>query len=302
MVEATLWLHASRLPVVRSGRPYRVRRLTYQGTQRLGALEAARRRRRDHEPPPTPAAFQRRRDVNVERLNRVDVLVAQSARVAELYRLLGVDAERLRTMQLTLSHIEHLTPRRVVPRAPLTFATLAAFESESKGARLVVDAMRALEEHARAGRVRMIVFGHVEPAYREEARAVAGIEVRGRYAPGALDRVLDEVDVGVMPSVWEEAYGYAGIEFLAKGIPVLANAIGGMTDYVHEGETGWLNRPCTADGLTTVMRRLVEHPELVEQVSAHVVAHRGEIVKTMAAHADEVDALYDEVRASAGRR
>ena len=52
------------------------------------------------------------------------------------------------------------------------------------------------------------------------------------FAPAELDAILDEVDVGLMPSVWEEAYGYAGVEFLAKGIPVIANAIGGMPDYV----------------------------------------------------------------------
>jgi len=53
-----------------------------------------------------------------------------------------------------------------------------------------------------------------------------------------LDHILDEVDVGIMPSVREEAYGYAGMEFLAKGIPVISNAIGGLVDYTREGETG----------------------------------------------------------------
>ena len=34
--------------------------------------------------------------------------------------------------------------------------------------------------------------------------------------------------------MWEEAYGYAGLEFLAKGIPVIANAIGGSVKLRNE--------------------------------------------------------------------
>ncbi len=50
-------------------------------------------------PSPTPAyAFQRRRDVNLERLGRVDRLLAMSTRVEEIYAQLGVAADRLQTM------------------------------------------------------------------------------------------------------------------------------------------------------------------------------------------------------------
>jgi len=100
-----------------------------------------------------------------------------------------------------------------------------------------------------------------------------------------------------MPSIWEEAYGYAGVEFLAKGIPVLANAIGGMPDYVRDGQTGWLNRSCSAPELARIMSDLTERPEEVQAMSARVVAERGRIVKPMARHADEIDAVYRDVGA-----
>ena len=58
------------------------------------------------------SAFQRRRDVNVELLSRIPRLVAQSPRVAEIYRDRGVSGERLTTLRFTLRHIEHLRPRK----------------------------------------------------------------------------------------------------------------------------------------------------------------------------------------------
>lgn len=277
-----------------------VRRLDSARTERWigrAARAAARLGTRSHRgsPPASAPAFQRRRDVNVERLGRADCVIAMSHRVAEIHEQLGVDPARIRTLQLTLSHIERLTPRQSGGARPVTFGTLAGLESEPKGGRLLLETIDLLGEDARAGRFRLLVFGHVDPQLAAAAALLPGVELRGAFRPEELDRMLDAVDVGIVPSVWEEAYAYAGIEFLAKGIPVIANAIGGMPDYTRDGETGWLNRSCSAEELARIMAGLVEHPERVAELSARVIAARGAIVKPMARHAAEMDAVYREL-------
>ena len=259
---------------------------------RLGALEA-RRRARGTAPTP-PAAFQRRRERNLELLNRADCVIAMSHRVSEIYTRLGLDPARLRTIHLTLAHIERLTPRRISEPAgrPLTFATLAGFESESKGALLLIEAMRLLEVRARAGQFRLLVFGFVDPRFRELVAATPGVEIGREFGRSGLDSILDDVDVGLMPSIWEEAYGYAGVEFLAKGIPLIANAIGGMPDYTREGETGWLNRSLSAEELARIIAGILDEPEQVIRLNERLIASRDAIVKPMARHADEMDAIY----------
>jgi glycosyltransferase involved in cell wall biosynthesis len=215
--------------------------------------------------------------------------------VAEIHEELGVDRERLSVMQLTLGHIAALTPRP--PRrtgVPLTFATLGGGESPLKGSRVLLDAWRALGADPGA---RLLLFGWVPKATVEEAAALPGVEVRGSFTPDRLGAMLDEVDVGLMPSVWEEAYGYAGVEFLAKGIPVIANAIGGMTDYVRDGETGWLNASCDADGLAALLRRAIADPAEVDRVAASVREHLDELVLSMPRHAAQMEDVYREVLA-----
>jgi glycosyltransferase involved in cell wall biosynthesis len=292
MMEATLKLHLRRSPVVRSLGSARVDGLI----DRVSSGVA----RRLVDPPPAapPDAYQRRREANVERLNRADCVVAMSHRVAEIYSLLGVDRSRLRTIHLTLAHIERLTARRPVPGRPLVFATLAGLESEAKGARLLIEAARLVADRAPAGSYRLLVLGHADPQFRQEAAGVAGIEIGRRFAPDELDSILDGVDVGLMPSIWEEAYGYAGIEFLAKGIPVVANAIGGMPDYTRDGETGWLNRSCSAEELARIMAEVVERPEQIVELNARLLAAHDSIVKPMARHADEMDEVYREAIAA----
>ena len=242
-----------------------------------------------------PADFQRRRDVNAQRLSRADRVIAMSERVAEIHTTLGVDPGPMRTVHLTLAHIERLTPRVAEPGDVVTFATLSAFESVAKGGRVLVDAIRRLSDSPAAGRFRVRVLGWVDPEFLAAAADLDAIELGAPYTPRALDAMLDDVDVGLMPSVWEEAYGYVGIEFLAKGIPVVANAIGGMTDYVRDGETGWLNHSRTGEELARIMAGIVERPEEVVRLNASLREHRDTIVKPIAAHADEMDAIYAEV-------
>ena len=142
--------------------------------------------------------------------------------------------------------------------------------------------------------VRAVTLAHVDPDFAQQAEGLPEIEVRGGYAPADLDAILEGVDVGIMSSIWEEAYGYAGIEFLAKGIPVIANAIGGMTDYTRDGETGWLNRSCSAGELARILADLIEHPGQIAELNANLLANRGSIVKPFARHVDEMDAVYRE--------
>jgi len=249
-------------------------------------------------PPATgPQAFQRRREVNVERLNRANRLIAISERVAEIYSLLGVDRSRMSTVQLTLSRVERLRPRRSQGARPVVFATLNGLASQAKGSRLLVEAMRLLSDSVPAGSFRLIAFGRIDSAVAAELEQLEGIEVgpAGPLSDDQLDAVLDEVDVGIIPSIWEEAYGLVGPEFLAKGIPVIANAIGGMPEYTRDGETGWLNRSCLAPELARIMRDVVERPKQVAQLNVRILAARDAIIKPMARHGDEIDAVYREL-------
>ena len=270
-------------------RRYHLRPWMLKGMRRVADAEA---RRRGTSPAP-PEAFQRRREANVARLNRAGAVIAMSHRVGELFAERGVDPARLRTVHLTLAHMEGLTPRVVErPPAPVTFVTLAGFESEAKGAEVLIDALRRLEPLAREGRLRLRVHGHAAPHLR--GLDLPGLERRPIFRPEALDAILDDVDVGLVPSVWEEAYGYVGVEFLAKGIPVVANAIGGMPDYTRDGETGWLNRSCSGEELARIMRGIVERPEQVVELNAKLRTNRDAIVKPMPRHAAEMQAIYAE--------
>jgi glycosyltransferase involved in cell wall biosynthesis len=288
LYEATVLTELHRLPVLRR-LPYKFPLARFVGSR----VEA---------PPAASAqAFQRRREVNVERLNRTGRLIAISERVAQIYALLGADRSRMSTVPLTLARIERLRPRRRETTRPVVFATLAGLTSRAKGSRLLVEAVRLLSDSVPAGSFRLIAHGFVDPAVAAEVEQLEAIELGapGPFPDDQLDAVLDQVDVGVVPSIWEEAYGLVGVEFLAKGVPVIGNAIGGIPEYTRDGETGWLNRSCSAPELARIMRAVVEDPEQAAHLNARILAARDRIIKPMVRHGEEIDTVYRELTGSA---
>ena len=64
---------------------------------------------------------------------------------------------------------------------------------------------------------------------------------------GALPRqemlvVYGQLDLLVMPSIWEEPFGLVAVEALAAGVPVLASIRGGLPEIV-DNTCGWLCQP-----------------------------------------------------------
>ncbi|MDQ6836463.1 MAG: glycosyltransferase, partial [Actinomycetota bacterium] len=233
----------------------------------------------------------------VARLGRVGRLVAQSPRVAEIYAELGVSRARLEPTRFTLGHIEGLRPRRVSSApARLTFATLNGCASLTKGSEVVLTALRALHLDGLEGRFTLRVLGHVDPAIRVELAGFRGVQLGGLYEREQLDRLLDDVDVGIMPSVWEEAFGYTGLELLAKGIPLIANPLGGIVEYAIAGETAWLNRSCSGAELAELIKRLIRAPGEVLELHRRVVAARDRLIMPMAEHVDTIERVYARAR------
>lgn len=72
--------------------------------------------------------------------------------------------------------------------------------------------------------------------------------------------LLEGADICVVPSVWEEAFGLAALEPMARGVPVIASRIGGIPEVVVDGETGVLVPPGDEPALAGALARLLQDP------------------------------------------
>ncbi len=71
-----------------------------------------------------------------------------------------------------------------------------------------------------------------------------------------------QIDVCVVPSLFEEPFGRVAIEAQANGVPVIASRIGGLGENVVDGETGWLYGPDDPEGLAAALTRAIDGPRI----------------------------------------
>ena len=108
----------------------------------------------------------------------------------------------------------------------------------------------------------------------------------------------------VAPSLLPESFGIVALEAAAAGKPAIVSDIGGLSDIVRDGETGFLVAPGDRAGLRAALSRLCEGPELRERMGA--AAQERAAIFSAEAIVPEFEAAYALARQarlkSAGRR
>ena len=80
--------------------------------------------------------------------------------------------------------------------------------------------------------------------------------------------LMQAADLFICASVWGEAAGLVNIEAQASGLPVVASRIGGIPEYVIEGETGLLFQPGDVRQLAEAVAKLSQDPALRARMGA----------------------------------
>lgn len=80
------------------------------------------------------------------------------------------------------------------------------------------------------------------------------------YRPD-VGEILDEADVCVVPSVWQEAFCLSVAEPMARGIPVVASCVGAIPEMIEHGVSGLPVPPGDEHALADAIAGLLEDPE-----------------------------------------
>ncbi len=106
-----------------------------------------------------------------------------------------------------------------------------------------------------------------KPEYKESLRALINkldierfVEFLG--SRNDVPKIMSELDLLVLPSVGQEAFGRVIIEAGASGVPVVATRIGGAVDIVENEKTGLLVKPGDIMELVDSIIRLLKDREL----------------------------------------
>lgn len=181
--------------------------------------------------------------------------------------------------------------RRKKPARPGVHVPVIGFIGQlapHKGADLLVAAFAGLPR----GKARLVVYGpeDQDPPHVKKLRSLAegtDVEFRGTFISTRTAEVMAEIDLLVIPSRWYENSPLVLLNALATHTPVLVSDVAGMTEFVTQGENGWVFERGNVDNLSAVLLKLVTDPSAIYDASAHT--HYEKTPETMAL---ETLALY----------
>ncbi len=106
--------------------------------------------------------------------------------------------------------------------------------------------------------------GPMEDACRKKAREL-GLENKVRFLGwkehGELPRLYKEALFLVLPSVWPEPFGISGIEAAFFARPAVAFDVGGISDWLVDGNTGFLVEPYDKKKMAEKISYFLNDPE-----------------------------------------
>lgn len=218
----------------------------------------------------------------------VRVLFVSSEFARSIFIENGFDASILRVSLLAIDY--RWATRNKTPSDRVRFGYIGTL-SETKGANILIEAFRGIPV---ADAADLVIYG--APAhhrqYYEGLRAAAGpdprIQFRGTFPKEDLARVLQEIDVLVVPSIWYENMPLVIHAALATGTPVIATDLGGLSSVVEEGVNGLRFARGDAGALRERMLACLRDPGLLARLR--------EGAKPVKAISEAVDELLDTYR------
>ena len=151
------------------------------------------------------------------------------------------------------------------PEAPFTIGFIGRIVPE-KGLEILLDALAKLPPRG----WRLLVAGRASPPVdlnMLQAR-VAGLPVHWLGVVPA-EEFYPQIDLLVVPAIWADPGPLVVHEAFANAVPVVGAKMGGITDLIEPGVTGWLYAPDDVTALSTILaERIAAGRSLLPQEAA----------------------------------
>jgi len=140
---------------------------------------------------------------------------------------------------------------------------------QHKGVHTAIEAMARLVNERRVDQVHLTLVGSGHPDYEQSLRRLVARERLGAYvtfhepvAEVDMPALLQQFDVLVFPSIYEEPLARITQEAMASGLVIVGTTTGGTQAILRDGETGLVFAPEDADGLAQQVARLIADGDL----------------------------------------
>ncbi|HEX4342765.1 MAG TPA: glycosyltransferase family 4 protein [Verrucomicrobiae bacterium] len=92
------------------------------------------------------------------------------------------------------------------------------------------------------------------------------VHFHGYLPPTEMDKYYRDATVAAVSSVWPEPFGMIGIEAMRRGLPVVAFDVGGVREWLRDGENGFLVPQKDCAKFATRLEQLLQDKSLARRL------------------------------------
>lgn len=221
-------------------------------------------------------------------IDKIDVFLSPSNTLRDFYIKNGVNKNKVILSKYGFDKARIKYRRKLfLKNKYITFGFVGRI-IPAKGIHVLIEAFNKIQN--KKGSV-LKIFGNLGNAgiYLRKL-AKENIYFMGGFNNEDIDKILDEIDILVVPSIWYENSPLVIQEAFLKGIPVITSNIGGMAELVKDGENGYLFEVGNAESLKSIMEKLINNPNLLNNLSINP-----EDVRDIKDDAKFVEKIYEEL-------
>lgn len=119
------------------------------------------------------------------------------------------------------------------------------------------------------------------------------VKLLGHLSRDLVKKVYEDSLIIVIPSIWPEAFGKVGIEAMSVGRPIIATNVGGVSDWLIDGKTGYLIEPNNPKEISDKVSKLLSRPDILEEMSVESKKRAKDF--SLEKHVKNILDLYEKV-------
>ncbi|MBQ4614980.1 MAG: glycosyltransferase [Akkermansia sp.] len=227
----------------------------------------------------------------VEEANKyVDVFISVSRRVKEIATSYGIDESRNKVLYIGTKFAEiQEGKQKYAPSKDKLTAAYLGYARIDKGFYFLLEGLRQLPpEQASKLHIKLCAAGlpaHDADEIRSLAPKFAGVDIINGFTHENLPEVLKDVNLGIVPVVWEDNLPQVAIEMVSQGIPILCSSAGGASELSTAEHFKFMAN--SIPDFLDKFKYFLDHPDTVY---SYWEGH--DKLKTMKEHAQELLDVY----------
>jgi glycosyltransferase involved in cell wall biosynthesis len=212
----------------------------------------------------TEKKFNERNKTLFEALSQTSAIVCPSKFLIDSVRSRGLSEKKLCFIQHGLDKSNWAPVDKIQRNGTFQVGYLGQIDKH-KGVHLLIEAFKRLETNKPVG---LCIYGDDTsvPQYTNFLKNLANGDPRiiffGRYDNNQIANIFSQLDLAVIPSIWNEIGPWVMYEALETKTPVLASDIPNMSDIIHHEENGLLFECGNWHDLAFQLQRVIEDDNL----------------------------------------